>query len=257
MTTRMRLYVFGWLQWHIVPVLCGLIVTVFMWQPMLQEYWLRNSPQGRLLLQSEGERIEVWNTSPMRPDGPRAYIGRVAISEVYAAYANTRKLRMFVNYVMDGNMAVGSPETRDRAGITSGAITIALAPWELGMAKVEGHPIQETRPIPAGYGTVWYAIAVANILVTAIVFRGILKRLWFWRSSQVQALRYLIPRRIQWWAKEGVIVGQLKKLAGEPCWSIRHCFFKATMEVEGDAGQIHRVAFTPLGLMWRLRRDNE
>jgi hypothetical protein len=247
-----RLYVLGWLQWHIVPVLCGLVVTVFVWQPMLQDYWLRNSPQGRLLLQSTGETVEVWNMCPMDPIGPRAYVGRIIDSEVYRAYTDTRKLRMDVSFTMDGNMAIGSPETRSGPGIRSGSASISLGPEQMHMAKVEGYPIQDTRPIPLEYETVWYAIAAADILIVALVFRGILKRVWFWRSSQVQALRQLVPHRIQWWTNHGVVIGRLKKLRAEPCWSIRNSFYRATMEIEGDDGEFHQLPFTPLGLVWRL-----
>ena len=252
-----RFYVLGWLQWHIIPIIVGVVVTEFVWQPMLQEYWIRNSPQGRLLLQSVGERIEAWDASPMAPHHPRVYIGMIENSELYTAWADTRRLRMSVSYVMDGNMAVGSDETENRVGITSGSKSIILAPWELGMAKVEGYPIQDTRPIPVAYETVWYLIAAANILVATMVFRGILKRIWFGRSSQVQAVRRLVPRSIQWWTNHGVVIGTLKKVKAEPCWNIRHCFLKATMEIEGDEGQIHRIAFTPSGLVWRLHREDE
>lgn len=218
--------------------------------PWFKEYWIRSTPQGQLVLGSVGRTAELWQDEH-EPDGPKALIGRVANVEFFDTSWHDRTLRVgLVDVVSEGSWLEDPNTVPNSSGGSFG-------PYDLDRIRVVGFPTEETAPLPIGYYSALSVLVTAATIAVLILLQPAVKLLWFHQGRQVRTLRWFIGRRLQWWSKQGVIVGTLTAITGERCWSIRHSFYRAVMGIEGDDGRRHRVVFSSLGLAWRLRLYRE
>jgi hypothetical protein len=222
------------------PVECAVVY------PWLKEYWLRNSPQGRLILASVGEKAEACREDHPR-DEPKAVVG--TICEAIIRWNSPYDCRLSVH--IDHILGSEGPRGRGPSGIV-----LQLGPNDLDRVRIVGRAVEDISPLPIGFTVSLCTIGAITAAVTIVLFHCFVKPLWFSQGQQVRALRGLVKQRIQWWSKQGVIIGTLKRVDGELCWNIRHLFYRTTMQVQTDDGKLHTIPFTSLGLVFRLHCES-